>query len=87
MDPTIGVTARQDGDAKPVNPTPGELPGLAWRKSRYSNPSGNCVELARLTDGRVAVRDSRHPGGATLVYTSRELAAFLHGAKHERLQP
>lgn len=55
--------------------------GIIWRKSRYSNPSGNCVELAELPDGGIAVRNSRHPGGPALIYTRAELAAFVHGAK------
>jgi Domain of unknown function (DUF397) len=33
----------------------------AWRKSRYSNPGGNCVEMAELLAGSVAVRNSRIP--------------------------
>ena len=50
---------------------------LVWRKSTASNPSGNCVELAELAGGDVAVRNSRHPGGPTLVYTRAEIAAFI----------
>ncbi len=53
---------------------------VSWTKSRYSNAEGNCVEVARI-DGGVAVRNSRHPEGPALVYTSAELAAFLSGAK------
>ncbi|MFG2223095.1 DUF397 domain-containing protein [Streptomyces sp. NPDC048644] len=52
-----------------------------WRKSRRSNPSGNCVELAVLADGGVAVRNSRHVTGPALVYTREEMAAFVQGAK------
>lgn len=60
----------------------GDLPGLDWRKSGRSNPSGNCVELAALPDGGgVAVRNSRDPQGPALIYTRDELTAFLLGAK------
>ncbi|HTP16570.1 MAG TPA: DUF397 domain-containing protein [Streptosporangiaceae bacterium] len=58
-----------------------QLQGAAWRKSRHSNPSGNCVELADLPDGSVAIRNSRHPSGPALVCTRAELTAFLLGAK------
>jgi hypothetical protein len=57
------------------------LPDLAWRKSRRSNPSGNCVELARLPAGQVAVRNSRHAAGPVLICTRDEMAAFVRGAK------
>jgi hypothetical protein len=49
----------------------------AWRKSRYSNPSGNCVEMAELTAGRVAVRNSRHPDGPALIFTPAQWQAFV----------
>jgi uncharacterized protein DUF397 len=58
-----------------------ELGAVQWRKARASNPSGNCVEVAALPDGAVAVRNSRHPAGPALVYTRAELAAFLAGAQ------
>ena len=54
---------------------------LAWQKSRRSNPSGNCVELAGLPDGGIAIRNSRHPDGPVLVYTRDEIAAFVGGAR------
>jgi hypothetical protein len=57
------------------------LEGAVWQKATYSNPSGNCVELTQLADGRVAVRNSRHPAGPALVYERAELDAFLRGAK------
>ncbi len=39
------------------------------------------MEVAMLPDGEIAVRNSRFPGGPTLVYTRAEIAAFLAGAK------
>ncbi|MGW1558009.1 DUF397 domain-containing protein [Streptomyces sp. NPDC002144] len=57
------------------------LTGVVWRKSRYSNPEGNCVELAVLPDGSVAVRNSRHPEGPALVYPRAEISAFVRGVK------
>ena len=59
-----------------------QLPVDRWRKSTASNPSGNCVEVAGLPDGTVAIRNSRHPSGPALIYTRSEIAAFLAGAKN-----
>lgn len=68
---------------QPQNGVPtSELPPLRWRKSRRSNPSGNCVELAELPDGAgIAVRNSRYPDGPALIYTVDEIAAFVLGAR------
>jgi hypothetical protein len=52
-----------------------------WRKSRHSNPSGNCVEAARLPAGDIAVRNSRDPDGPALIFTQAEWQAFLLGAR------
>jgi hypothetical protein len=50
-------------------------------KSRHSNAEGNCVEVAALAEGGIAMRNSRDPDGPALVYTPAEVAAFLAGAK------
>jgi Domain of unknown function (DUF397) len=57
------------------------LRGVSWLKSRASNPSGNCVEMAQLPDGGIAVRNSRFPDGPALLYTRAEIDAFIQGAK------
>lgn len=59
-----------------------ELPPVTWQKSRRSNPSGNCVEMAALPGGAgIAVRNSRHPDGPALIYTIEEVTAFLLGVR------
>ena len=58
-----------------------QVHGAAWRKSKRSGAVGNCVELAELPGGEIAMRNSRHPDGPALVYTRAEIAAFISGAK------
>lgn len=78
LPPVIEAQIGQPANGIPTT----HLPPLAWRKSRRSNPSGNCVELAQLPGGkRVAVRNSRHPDGPALIYTLEEIAAFIHGVR------
>ena len=59
----------------------GDLAGARWRKSGRSSAQGNCVELAGLAGGGVAVRNSRDPEGPALVFTGAELDAFLGGVR------
>jgi uncharacterized protein DUF397 len=47
---------------------------LTWHKSTYSNPSGNCVEIAE--GDPVKVRDSKHPG-PELTFDRSGFAAFV----------
>jgi hypothetical protein len=58
-----------------------DLTGVAWRKSKRSGAVGNCVEVARLANGDIAVRNSRFPNGPALVYTQAEITAFVGGIK------
>jgi Domain of unknown function (DUF397) len=70
---------QQHDDGRGVTAT--DLGDVTWRKSTASNPSGDCVELAALPGGEVAVRNSRDPHGPALIYTRAEIAAFVAGAK------
>ncbi|MFI7449284.1 DUF397 domain-containing protein [Nonomuraea sp. NPDC049714] len=53
-----------------------------WKKSsRSGNGGGNCVEVATNLPGLIAVRDSKNPNGAALVFTPSEWRAFLGGVR------
>jgi hypothetical protein len=57
-----------------------DLTDAVWRKSRRSNGQANCVELAKLDDGHVAMRDSKDNGhGQALIFTAGEWQAFRGG--------
>ncbi|MBT2390810.1 DUF397 domain-containing protein [Streptomyces sp. ISL-1] len=54
--------------------------GAAWRKSSYSGGTGgDCVEVAPQPC-RIAVRDSKNPGGPALAVTPAAFAAFVTAA-------
>jgi len=53
---------------------------LHWRKSSFSGET-NCVEMALLPDGTVAMRDSRAPGNVAAIFSRAEVSAFLLGVK------
>jgi hypothetical protein len=52
-----------------------------WIKSRRSNPNGDCVEMARLPGGEVAVRNSRDPGGPALIFPRQAIAALVRAIR------
>jgi hypothetical protein len=59
-----------------------EMAGLAWRKSSASTANGNCVEVACLPVGRVAVRDSKDKAGAILRFSRDSWQQFLYEVRH-----
>jgi hypothetical protein len=56
-----------------------------WRKSSYSGSGGtgggNCIEIAPLADGTIALRNSNHPQAGTLFFTPTEMHAWINGCK------
>ncbi|MGH3533810.1 MAG: DUF397 domain-containing protein [Pseudonocardiaceae bacterium] len=57
------------------------LRGVRWTKSSHSNPNGNCVELAQLPEGIIAVRNSRRPAGPALLWARAEMAVFVRAVR------
>jgi phosphomannomutase len=63
---------------QPHNGIPaGELAGLRWQKGKRG---ADAVEMARLPDGSVAVRNADDPDGPALIYTKAEIEALIGGA-------
>jgi hypothetical protein len=61
----------------------GELPDLQWRLAGHAGSAGRHggVEIARLPDGQVAVRNAADPEGPALIYTKAEIEALIGGAQ------
>lgn len=61
------------------------LAGAQWRKSSFSGSGGtgggDCVEVAPLADGSIAVRNSKHPEAGTVLFTRSEITAWIQGCK------
>jgi len=49
---------------------------LTWRKSSRS-AGGNCVEVAKVASGGMAVRDSKNPDGPILRFAPNAWCAFM----------
>jgi hypothetical protein len=52
-----------------------------WRKSSYSFSNGNCVQVALLSGGTVALRDSQDPDGRVLRFTRDAFVALIRGVR------
>jgi hypothetical protein len=63
-----------------------DLSGVRWFKSSASS-TGGCVEVAHLTDGGVAVRDSKDRGKTAHIFTRHEWQCFLAGARNGEFDP
>jgi hypothetical protein len=59
-----------------------DVSDLAWRKSRRTNPNNNCVEIAPLPNGGMAVRDTKQAGAGPIL---QQLApSGLHSSAESR---
>lgn len=54
-------------------------PTLRWRKSSHSGDTGGeCVEIAALPTGALAIRDSKNPHGPHLTLTRHAFRTLLN---------
>lgn len=59
-----------------------ELPAeVPFYKAQATVPNGNCVELAKLEGGNIAVRHSKNATGPAIIYTPAEMDAFFDGVR------
>jgi hypothetical protein len=54
-----------------------ELARATWRKAARSQANGDCVEVAALSNRRIAIRDSKDANGPAIVLTARQWRVFL----------
>jgi hypothetical protein len=51
-----------------------------WRTSSFTD-RGNCVAVALLDDGQIAVRNSNHPTAGTVFFASAAMQDWITGIK------
>ncbi|MGW7052439.1 DUF397 domain-containing protein [Streptomyces sp. NPDC054887] len=66
-------------------PSSTSLSGARWRRSSRSTGMNNCVETARLDDGLLAVRDSKHVARPALLFAAETWTSFLSAVRDEAL--
>jgi hypothetical protein len=54
---------------------------VTWRTSSFCAGNGECVAIAQLPAGRVAMRDTKDPSGPALTFSKAEWAAFVAQAR------
>jgi len=70
------------GDGAVYNGMPaGDLTDVQWRHAGGTGSDSTGVEMAKLPDGQIAVRNSADPDGPALIYTRAEIEALIGGAQ------
>ncbi|MFI9157810.1 DUF397 domain-containing protein [Kitasatospora aureofaciens] len=59
-----------------------EISAREWYKSSYSAQANDCIETRLVvSDGNLAVRDSKDPHGPTLAFAAEAWTAFITAIK------
>jgi Domain of unknown function (DUF397) len=56
-------------------------PGVTWRVSSLCAGNGECVAVAKLPTGHVAVRDTKNPDGPQLMLTASQWRQFIEAVQ------
>ena len=56
-----------------------QLQHASWQTSSLSSGGSNCIQVAFLNSGLVALRDSKNPDKAPHLFTNSEYDAFIGG--------
>ncbi|MBB5936616.1 DUF397 domain-containing protein [Streptomyces zagrosensis] len=59
---------------------------VTWWKSSASGAQSDCVEVGRVTERSVAVRDSKDKTGPALVFSYAALSALVSAVRRGELQ-
>ena len=63
-----------------------QLHHASWQTSSLSSGGSNCIQVAFLDDGLVALRDSKNPDKAPHLFTDSEYDAFVGGIARGELR-
>ncbi|QFQ97290.1 DUF397 domain-containing protein [Streptomyces phaeolivaceus] len=63
-----------------------QLRDAQWQTSSFSSGGTNCVQIAFLDDGIVALRDSKNPNKPAHLFTDSEYDMFVSGIMHGELR-
>ncbi|GGM71474.1 hypothetical protein GCM10010106_17190 [Thermopolyspora flexuosa] len=63
-----------------------QLRNAQWRTSSFSSGGTNCIQVAFLDRGLVAIRDSKQPQNPPLLFSDAEYDAFVKGIEHGELR-
>ncbi|MDA8371486.1 MAG: DUF397 domain-containing protein [Nocardiopsaceae bacterium] len=75
--PARGAESRGGEGGSAAAAASAEGGGPIWHKSSYSNSPPECVEVTRLSDASVLVRDSGRPNGTVLCLSGRAWREFI----------
>lgn len=67
-----------------LSPIPDASALATWRKSRYSENNGGCIEVADGIPGLMPVRDSKNPTGPALTVPATAWSSFVSAVKTSR---